>query len=70
MSELARTWQNEIKAQRDAVFDSTSFETLPPIQVSKRLGLANKIGPAVQLPVTKAGTINSCNHPPVLRLRR
>lgn len=55
VSELARTWQNEIKAQRDAVFDSTSFETLPPIQVSKRLGLANKIGPAVQLPVTKAG---------------
>jgi len=55
VSELARTWQNEIKAQRDAVFDSTSFETLPPIQVSKRLGLANKIGPAVQLPVTKPG---------------
>jgi hypothetical protein len=55
VSELARTWQNEIKVQRDAVFDSTSFETLPPIQVSKRLGLANKIGPAVQLPVTKPG---------------
>ena len=55
VSEIARTWQQEIKAQRDSVFDSTSFETLPPIQVSKRLGLANKIGPAVQLPVTRAG---------------
>ncbi len=55
VSEVARTWQEEIKAQRDSVFDSTSFETLPPLQVSKRLGLANKIGPAVQLPVTKAG---------------
>ena len=55
VSEIARTWQQEIKAQRDSVFDSTSFETLPPIQVSKRLGMANKIGPAVQLPVTKAG---------------
>jgi len=55
VSEVARTWQEEIKAQRDSVFDATSFETLPPLQVSKRLGLANKIGPAVQLPVTKAG---------------
>ena len=55
VAEVARTWQDEIKAQRDSVFDATSFETLPPLQVSKRLGLANKIGPAVQLPVTKAG---------------
>lgn len=53
--DICRTWQNEIKTQRDSVFDSTSFETLPPIMVSKRLGLANKIGPAVQLPVTKPG---------------
>jgi len=55
VAEVARTWQDEIKAQRDSVFDATSFETLPPLQVSKRLGLANKIGPAVQLPVTKPG---------------
>ncbi len=53
--EVCATWQQEIKAQRDSIFDATSFETLPPIQVVKRLGLANKIGPAVQLPVTKAG---------------
>ena len=53
--DICRTWQNEIKTQRDSIFDSTSFETLPPIMVSKRLGLANKIGPAVQLPVTKPG---------------
>ena len=52
---LVQTWQNEIKAQRDAIFDSTSFETMPPLQVNKRLGLANKIGPGQQLPVTKAG---------------
>ena len=55
VSEIAKTWQQELKAQRDSVFDSTSFETLPPIQVSKRLGMSNKIGPAVQLPVTKPG---------------
>jgi hypothetical protein len=28
---------------------------MPPLQVNKRLGLANKIGPGQQLPVTKAG---------------
>ncbi len=55
VAEIAKTWQQELKAQRDSVFDSTSFETLPPIQVSKRLGMSNKIGPAVQLPVTKPG---------------
>jgi hypothetical protein len=52
---IVKTWQGEIKAQRDSIYDSTSFETLPPLQVSKRLGLANKIGPGVQLPVTKPG---------------
>ena len=52
---IVKTWQQEIKAQRDSIFDSTSFETLPPLQVSKRLGLASKIGPGVQLPVTKPG---------------
>ena len=53
--EVCLTWQQEIKAQRDSVFDATSFETLPPIQVAKRLGLASKIGPAVQLSVTRPG---------------
>lgn len=53
--EICETWQNEIKTQRDSIFDSTSFETLPPIMVNKRIGLSNKVGPAVQLPVTKPG---------------
>jgi hypothetical protein len=53
--EIVKTWQGEVKAQRDSIYDATSFETLPPLQVSKRLGLANKIGPGVQLPVTKPG---------------
>lgn len=52
---IVKTWQQEVKAQRDSIYDSTSFETLPPLQVSKRLGLANKVGPGVQLPVTKPG---------------
>jgi hypothetical protein len=62
--EICETWQNEIKTQRDSIFDSTSFETLPPIMVNKRLGLANKVGPAVQLPVTKQGDYEFMKPPP------
>lgn len=50
--EIARTEQDEIKAQHDALRDRTAFETLPPIRVSKRIGALNRIGPAVVLPVT------------------
>tara|TARA_R100001443_G_scaffold37809_1_gene51397 strand:+ start:1743 stop:3848 length:2106 start_codon:yes stop_codon:yes gene_type:complete len=62
--EICETWQNEIKTQRDSIFDSTSFETLPPIMVNKRIGLANKVGPAVQLPVTKPGDYEFMKPPP------
>lgn len=51
--ELAMTDQDEIKAQHDSIRDRTAFTTLPPIKVKKRIGMVNKIGPAVQLPVTQ-----------------
>jgi hypothetical protein len=51
--ELAMTDQEEIKAQHDSIRDRTAFSTLPPIKVRKRIGMVNKIGPAVQLPVTQ-----------------
>jgi hypothetical protein len=47
------TDQDEIKAQHDSVRDRTAFETLPPLKVVKRIGQINKIGPGVQLPVTR-----------------
>tara|TARA_R100000655_G_scaffold26422_1_gene54418 strand:- start:1300 stop:3402 length:2103 start_codon:yes stop_codon:yes gene_type:complete len=53
--ELMGSFQSELKAQRDSILDRTSFETLPAIEVNKRLGMANRIGPAVMLPVTKQG---------------
>jgi hypothetical protein len=52
--ELSSTDQDEIKAQADSMRDRTAFTTLPPIKVKKRIGMINKIGPAVQLPVTQA----------------
>ena len=50
--EVSRTDQDEVKAQHDALRDRTAIETLPPIRVSKRIGALNRLGPAVQLPVT------------------
>ena len=50
--EVSRTDQDEIKAQHDSLRDRTAIETLPPIKVAKRIGALNRIGPAVQLPVT------------------
>ena len=50
--EIAKTDQQEIKAQHDSMRDRTAFTTLPPIKVKKRIGMLNKIGPAQQLPVT------------------
>lgn len=51
--EVAMTDQDEIKAQHDSIRDRTAFETLPPMKVVKRIGQINKIGPGVQLPVTR-----------------
>lgn len=62
--EVCATWQQEIKAQRDSIFDATSFETLPPIMVTKRLGLGALIGPAVQVAVTKPGDYEFMKPPP------
>lgn len=50
--ELASTDQDEIKAQHDSIRDHTAFSTLPPIKVVKRVGVINKVGPGVHLPVT------------------
>tara|TARA_Y100000593_G_C4306562_1_gene336068 strand:- start:973 stop:2832 length:1860 start_codon:yes stop_codon:yes gene_type:complete len=62
--EIAATWQQEVKRQRDSIADSTSMETLPSLMVNKRLGLANKVGPAVQLPVTSPSDYQFLNPPP------
>jgi len=52
--QIAATDQDEIKTQHDSIRDSTAFTTLPPIKVVKRIGGINKVGPGVQLPVTRA----------------
>jgi len=61
--EIVYTWQNEAKAQRDSVFDYTSISTIPPLQVPKTRAGTLKIGPAVQVPVLRAGEISWMNPP-------
>jgi len=55
ITEVIGSYQTFLKNQIDSIMDRTSFETLPAIEVNKRLGLINKVGPAVMLPVTKSG---------------
>lgn len=50
--EILVTEQAELKAQHDAFRDRTAIETMPPILVKKRIQGINRIGPAIQLPVT------------------
>jgi len=61
--EICATWQQEIKAQRDSIFDYTSLSTLPPIQVPKTRGGTLKLGPAVQIPVLRPGEISFMQPP-------
>ena len=61
--EICATWQHEVKAQRDSIFDYTSLATLPPIEVPKTRGGNLKIGPAVQVPVLRRGEIGFLQPP-------
>jgi hypothetical protein len=61
--EICSTWQNEIKAQRDSIFDYTSLNTIPPIQVPKTRGGNLRLGPAVQIPVLRPGEISFMQPP-------
>ena len=47
--EIAATWQNELKALRDATIDRTSITVMPPVNVYQNpLQTAYKFGPAVR----------------------
>lgn len=50
--EIVRTWQSEIKTQRDSRADRTSIETLPPLIVpGARGGMRFNLGPGQQIPL-------------------
>lgn len=55
--EILMTEQAELKAQHDALRDRTSFETVPPLIMKRRLGGVGKIGPAQQIAVSDVNDI-------------
>lgn len=70
--EIAFTWQNEEKEQRDMLFNRSQWDTLPPIIVPKLMGVDYRFGPATQIPSVRAGGIafmDGPNKPPTTALQ-
>jgi len=70
--EIAFTWQNEEKEQRDMLFNRSQWDTLPPIIVPKLMGVDYRFGPATQIPSVRAGGIafmDGPNRPPTTALQ-
>jgi len=61
--EITRTWQQELKVQRDSIYDYTSINTLPPLQVPKGRAGSITLAPAAQLPVLRPGEISFLQPP-------
>ena len=61
VAEIAGTWQNEEKKQRDMLFNRADWDTLPPVKVPKLGGVDYKLGPGAQVPMTRAQDISAIN---------
>jgi len=59
--EIASTWQNEVKQQRDMLYNRAQWDTLPAIAVPKLGGVDYKIGPGAQVPLGKNQDITAIN---------
>jgi hypothetical protein len=65
VAELADTWQQEIKAQRDSRVDRTSLTTLPPVLVPPSRGARRlQFGPGAQWPKRRGEEIEWMRIPP------
>ena len=61
--EISQTQQNELKSQHDSVYDFTSFSTLPPLAVNRRMGQIKKYGPGTQIMVSRPDDIQHLDGP-------
>jgi hypothetical protein len=61
VAEIAGTWQNEEKKQRDMLFNRADWDTLPPVKVPKLGGVDYKLGPGAQVPMSRAQDIAAIN---------
>jgi len=66
VAEVASTWQNEEKKQRDMLFNRADWDTLPPVGVPKLGGVDYRLGPGGQVPLGKNQKIEAItlNAPP------
>lgn len=49
VAEVAFTWQNELKTQRDMLADRAAIEINPTLRVPKRMGQQYRTGPGIQI---------------------
>lgn len=61
VGQIAGTWQNEEKKQRDMLFNRADWDTLPPVKVPKLGGVDYKLGPGAQVPMARAQDIAAIN---------
>ena len=61
VSEIAGTWQNEEKQQRDMLYNRSQWDTLPPVSVPKLGGVDYKLGPGAQVPLGRGQDLKAIN---------
>tara|TARA_Y100001938_G_scaffold118763_1_gene164279 strand:- start:2474 stop:4588 length:2115 start_codon:yes stop_codon:yes gene_type:complete len=61
--EISKTQQSELKSQHDSVYDFTSFSTIPPLAVNRRMGQIKKYGPGAQIMVTRPDDVQHLDGP-------
>lgn len=57
VAEVAGTWQDEEKTQRDMLFNRSQWDTLPPVKVSSLGGVDYRLGPGAQVPMKRSETM-------------
>jgi len=71
VAEIAGTWQDEEKNQRDMLFNRAQWDTLPPVRVPSLGGADYRLGPGAQVPMKRSDTMEAINlgaPPPQLAL--
>jgi hypothetical protein len=61
VAEIAGTWQDEEKNQRDMLFNRAQWDTLPPVRVPSLGGVDYRLGPGAQVPMKRNDTMEAIN---------
>ena len=61
--DIVHTWQNEIKGQRDMLYDRASLMVFPPLTVPARMGQVYRLQPGSELPEMRPGEVKFLDPP-------